>query len=119
MYKNSSKFSGLTPSSILDLGKIVGMRRIETSVEKPLSKIGPRVLECSQISELVESLNNLKLSAMVLDHFKDMEGKAKTFREQFWKMLDNLAKTRDTKVVALGYRTSPADEDETNDLVEP
>ena len=60
------KFSRFTPSSILDAGKMTGMRRVEMGKEKPLSKIGPRVLECSQVSELVESVKNPKFSAMVL-----------------------------------------------------
>jgi len=67
----------------------------------------------------VQMASNIYAAAMILDRFKDQEGKAKTFREEFWKMLENLAATTAVKVIALGYRTSPLKDDETGDLVEP
>lgn len=88
------KFSGLTPSSILDLGKMTGMQQIEMSEEKPLSNIGPRVLECSQISELVEGLKNPKLSAMVLDHSLPIGGRSHIGNEIRKALPDKFSKIR-------------------------
>ena len=69
--------------------------------------------------EAVELASNLYAAAMILDHYKDTEGKAEKFRTRFYEIISKLEVTRPIKTIALGYRTSPAKDAETSDLVEP
>lgn len=71
---------------------------------------------------VIEKASNLYAAAAILDHFEDKEGKAKTFREEFYKITEALKESDSVLdeeglvVVALDYRTSPLS-DETGGLV--
>ena len=60
---------------------MLGMQRVLMSEEKPLPKIKPRVVECSEIIELVEELQNPKLSGMVIDYSLPMGARSAIWNE--------------------------------------
>ncbi len=52
----------------------------------------------------IELASNLYSAAMVLDYFADPEGKAKTFREEFWKLMKQItANSASTTNKETGY----------------
>tara|TARA_R100000789_G_scaffold47802_3_gene48494 strand:+ start:29 stop:379 length:351 start_codon:yes stop_codon:yes gene_type:complete len=59
--------------------------------------------------EAIQNASNLYASAMVLDHFADPEGKAKTLREEFWRLINALkVNSADSKNTESGYMVKTA-----------